>query len=76
MNVDGSMTRSVADLAVGITPVQSQDPGRLCRAPDCITRLSRYNPDGLCTAHGGWTDATVKRPGRKPQGEGEMQAVS
>lgn len=27
---------------------------RHCRADGCATLLSRYNPDAVCSAHGGW----------------------
>jgi hypothetical protein len=30
---------------------------RRCEIPDCLTRLSRYNPSTVCGAHGGWQRA-------------------
>lgn len=47
-------------------PLRTQSPGRSCAEGGCQTALSRYNPDEFCTRHGGWSDETVKRPGRKP----------
>ena len=37
---------------------------RYCTAAGCTTRLSRYNPDLACAEHGGWSDATLRKPGR------------
>ncbi|CAN5446890.1 hypothetical protein BH23ACT9_BH23ACT9_24570 [soil metagenome] len=50
------------------TPKQggAQRVDRLCDHPECTTKLSRYNPDPSCQTHGGWSDASVSRPGRKP----------
>jgi hypothetical protein len=47
-------------------PLRTSGVGRRCAHPGCATMLSRYNPDPHCNAHGGWSDATVPRPGRKP----------
>lgn len=47
---------------------------RLCSHPSCTTRLSRYNPDDVCGEHGGWSDESVPRRGRKrsPGAPGRM----
>lgn len=34
---------------------------RACAHPGCATRLSRYNPDPSCGAHGGWLDPDARR---------------
>jgi hypothetical protein len=31
--------------------------GRTCAAPDCTTKLSRYNAESTCSPHGGWARA-------------------
>lgn len=36
---------------------------RHCAAPGCAARLSRYNPNPTCAAHGGW--AEPKQPRRR-----------
>ena len=36
---------------------------RQCVAPGCTARLSRYNPNPTCAAHGGWSEP--KRPRRR-----------
>lgn len=66
MTSDGIVTLSASKVVATPAPLEVHEPGRRCAHPDCATRLSRYNPDALCTAHGGWSDATVKRPGRTP----------
>lgn len=67
MNADATAVSDPVDVvqAPGRAP-EAVDVGRRCSHPECQTKLSRYNPDDTCTAHGGWSDATVKRPGRKP----------
>jgi hypothetical protein len=45
--------------------ISASAQGRTCAHPDCETRLSRYNPDGTCSRHGGWTDDSVPHRGRK-----------
>ena len=32
------------------------DPNRQCGHPTCHARLSRYNPNSTCAAHGGWQE--------------------
>lgn len=49
--------------------VASNDDQRSCAHPKCSTKLSRYNPDNTCNVHGGWTDESVPRRGRKPGAE-------
>lgn len=44
---------------------------RHCSHPECTTMLSRYNPDETCNLHGGWTDESVPKRGRKPRATGE-----
>ncbi|HUG86396.1 MAG TPA: hypothetical protein VMM13_17650 [Euzebya sp.] len=56
-------------------PVDARDAGRRCSHPGCHTILSRYNPDDNCNAHGGWSDATVKRPGRKAGSDSGARAA-
>lgn len=34
--------------------VRSFGTARTCEAPQCSTRLSRYNPDHFCSVHRGW----------------------
>jgi uncharacterized protein YqgV (UPF0045/DUF77 family) len=46
--------------------IKVEDSERTCAHPDCETKLSRYNPDGTCSRHGGWTDESVPHRGRKP----------
>jgi hypothetical protein len=46
--------------------VAVSDEDRRCIHPHCNTRLSRYNPDSTCSRHGGWSDASLLRRGRKP----------
>lgn len=41
---------------------------RLCSAPGCMARLSRYNPNTTCAAHGGW--AEPKQPRRRSRSKG------
>ena len=36
---------------------------RNCASPGCSARLSRYNPNPTCAAHGGWTED--KQPRRR-----------
>ena len=50
-----------------------QQADRRCAHPDCGTKLSRYNPDGTCSRHGGWSDTSVVQRGRKPRG-GQQRA--
>lgn len=38
---------------------------RTCSHGGCRTPLSRYNPDTACSLHGGWSDGSIGRPGRK-----------
>lgn len=38
-----------------------QSGPRCCTYPGCVTRLSRYNPNASCSAHGGWLDADDRR---------------
>lgn len=52
--------------------VASKQDLRCCAHPDCSTKLSRYNPDDTCNVHGGWTDESVPRRGRKPGVEGDV----
>ncbi len=47
----------------GGTPLTQFDGGRSCAHPECSSRLSRYNPNPTCAAHGGWTE--VKEPRRR-----------
>lgn len=54
--------------------VTTSDSERYCAHPECATRLSRYNPDDTCNVHGGWTDESVPRRGRKPGAEPEADA--
>jgi hypothetical protein len=42
-------------LESGPAPEQ-QSTGRVCEAPGCKARLSRYNPAQRCGVHAGWTD--------------------
>lgn len=34
---------------------------RCCAAPGCTARLSRYNPNPTCAAHGGWNEPRQTR---------------
>lgn len=31
--------------------IDSFGQGRICAAPECITKLSRYNPSAVCALH-------------------------
>lgn len=73
---DSAVTLPASKVVATSDPLQVHERGRRCGHPDCDTRLSRYNPDALCTAHGGWSDATVKRPGRKPAAPHPVAAPS
>jgi hypothetical protein len=42
-------------------PVAQQREGRSCAVPGCATKLSRYNPNSACAAHGGWADTSSRR---------------
>ena len=67
MDIEPLRAGTTATWTIPVTaPSPCQEAGRRCAHPGCATRLSRYNPDDRCTAHGGWSDASVKRPGRKP----------
>lgn len=46
-------------------PMTQSAIARLCEAPDCQTRLSRYNPNPFCGTHGGWADPEPGRHGRQ-----------
>lgn len=41
--------------------VEGRDGPRMCSYPSCDTRLSRYNPNGSCSSHGGWLDTDDRR---------------
>lgn len=45
-------------------PVAHIDEQRQCVYPSCVTRLSRYNPNPCCAAHGGWMDDQERRKSR------------
>jgi hypothetical protein len=51
------------------TPLEQSSAGRFCSYPECPTRLSRYNPDSTCAAHGGWAVDPQPRRRRSRQGE-------
>ncbi len=52
----------------GGTPLDQFSDGRSCAHPDCTARLSRYNPNPTCAAHGGWArDKTVRRRARRAE---------
>ena len=36
---------------------------RQCAAPECSTRLSRYNPSQTCGTHKGWADTRQRSYG-------------
>jgi hypothetical protein len=54
---------SVQVLRASKRTVEHQGVDRVCDAPDCKTRLSRYNPAESCTLHAGWSDPTPRRRG-------------
>jgi len=35
-------------------PLDRYPAARLCAFPGCVARLSSYNPNSTCAAHGGW----------------------
>jgi hypothetical protein len=37
-------------------PLDQFSAQRSCNAPGCTARLSRYNPNQTCAAHGGWSE--------------------
>ena len=39
---------------------------RVCKLPQCATRLSQYNPDPLCSQHRGWGQSVAPRPRHRP----------
>jgi hypothetical protein len=45
--------------------VDKHDGQRTCEAEECTTRLSRYNPDPVCSMHQGW--AAQPAPRRAPR---------
>jgi hypothetical protein len=49
--------------------VTTKESERCCVHPECSTKLSRYNPDDTCNVHGGWTDESVPKRGRRPGSE-------
>lgn len=44
-------------------PVEQFATRRTCEYPGCMARLSRYNPNPTCSAHGGWTGVGRGRGG-------------
>ena len=51
-------------MALGVgKPLDQFSSARECAHPSCTARLSRYNPNPTCAAHGGWTEA--KQPRRR-----------
>jgi hypothetical protein len=46
-------------------PLDQFSGQRQCRYPTCEARLSRYNPDTTCAAHGGWDEAKPSRRARR-----------
>jgi hypothetical protein len=42
-------------------PVESFSRDRICGRPGCTTKLSQYNPNPSCAAHGGWADDPHRR---------------
>lgn len=42
-------------------PLDQHREARRCADPDCTTKLSRYNPNEWCSAHGGWHDPNDRR---------------
>lgn len=44
-------------------PLDQFSTQRCCAAVGCTARLSRYNPNPTCAAHGGWTED--KEPRRR-----------
>lgn len=42
-------------------PLDQRAGPRSCAHPECTTRLSRYNPNDCCSAHGGWDDENQRR---------------
>lgn len=44
-------------------PLDQFPTARSCKAFGCTARLSRYNPNPTCAAHGGWTED--KEPRRR-----------
>jgi hypothetical protein len=47
-------------------PLEQFSAQRLCSAPGCCARLSRYNPNPTCSAHGGWAESRQPRRRRTP----------
>jgi len=35
-------------------PLDRYPAARSCAFPGCVARLSSYNPNSTCAAHGGW----------------------
>ena len=42
-------------------PLDQFSTHRSCNAPGCTARLSRYNPNSTCAAHGGWSEEKAPR---------------
>lgn len=42
-------------------PLDQFSASRHCGAPGCTARLSRYNPQATCAAHGGWSEPKQSR---------------
>ncbi len=69
MTSDGATPRRRVERAMrlgGGTPLAQFSDGRSCAHPGCTSRLSRYNPNPTCAAHGGWTqDKGIRRRVRR-----------
>jgi len=49
----------------GGTPLDQYQAERCCSFPSCESRLSRYNPNPTCAAHGGWQEEKPARRRRR-----------
>ncbi len=45
----------------GGKPLDQYASDRHCARPQCSARLSRYNPNLTCAAHGGWAESSQPR---------------
>ncbi len=58
--------RSERAMALGSgKPLEAVDGARRCAFPACESRLSRYNPNPTCAAHGGWQEEKPVRRRRR-----------
>lgn len=48
-------------LIAGESQIINFGENRVCAKPSCDTKLSRYNSQSTCSAHGGWYDENARK---------------